>query len=125
MSTRSVAVQINYPVGTAVIGISNEWDDMTIGRITGYEESMPEIPIVKNFIDGKEYIMFSVLIYFDKEILETLCKLNPYERYNIACRGLVIVRKDKPKLNTGRLLTFEDYVRILDSCEHGDIGKIL
>ena len=75
-------------IGKKVIVLSNEWEDMTVGVVTRVElitQAKQPTFVVKDCFTKEELLTFNDVMEFDKETLQTLLKLNPYERWNLVC----------------------------------------
>lgn len=95
------------PVGTIVIGCSNEWVPMVIGQITGYDDRFGTIPFIADCIRGKELMCFSALTVYSDEAFSRLVLMNPYERFNHVASHIEI-ELDKPK--RGEDLSVAEYL---------------
>lgn len=94
------------PVGSKVISIGNEWEEMIVGTIRGYER---ELPIVFDELSQEEFLCFSVTVPYHDGLLNALLKLNPYERFALITGGKHNYIFDKK--------TDEEHRKILDPDE--------
>lgn len=108
--------RIEFPVGSKVIVISNEWENLVVGTVTGYVMNNSDIPAVFDNISGKELICCGVMHRFSNEKLKALCKLNPYERWNVVAVQSGMISSEKPKIDTDEriLNSYEEYMEKLN-----------
>ncbi len=80
-NTYSHPVYDGFPVGTPVIHISNEWEDMSVGIITSVEYG----PIVRmtdySRKELRDIFFIGLPIMYTAERFAILAKLNPAERW--------------------------------------------
>lgn len=75
-------ISMQQLVGKPVIVISNEWDNPIVGiasRIEFITLGKCPILIVKNYIDGIEYMTFGKVFAFSSQKLRAVFKLSPFE----------------------------------------------
>jgi len=71
-------------VGKPVIGFSNEWENIVVGVVTDLQfisKAQKPIPVVFNYLTGKEQLVICKLMPFTEQRLKALIKLDPYERW--------------------------------------------
>jgi hypothetical protein len=91
--TRRIILEVNFPIGDVFISIGNEWNSLHLVKIIGYNR---EIPIGRDLLSNKEYVLFSTLIKYSNSMISLLKKLNPYERYSLLNKqNSILDRKDK------------------------------
>lgn len=74
-------------VGDRVIVRSNEPDGLMIGHIKEFDDFSGKkydcpLPIVIDEKDGKDYLVFGLIIKYDSEVEKFLLTLRPIEQYN-------------------------------------------
>jgi len=95
-------LEINFPIGTEVIIITNEpnrnsknVNDIIIGTVVDYEDyGHSAFVVYSENTTNAEYVSMTDPLYYSKELEQALNKLDWYERWNIYSRGLSIITKE-------------------------------
>lgn len=66
-------------IGAMVISCSNEWQELSVGKIVDFQH---DLPIIDDVITGQR-IMGGLTIPYSKEMLHALMKLDPFERWSL------------------------------------------
>jgi len=86
-------------VGKPIISFGNEWEDMFIGfgerieTIVHNSGNVTHMLVGKNYITMKEVTNLTIVFNYNYELLITLMKLTPYERWAIATKSNSILTK--------------------------------
>lgn len=72
------------------------------------------LPLIFDLVTQKEYVVMGVLIYYSETVLKSLCSLNPYERWNIASKGISPINEKKLKYNPDYCMTLDDYLLVIE-----------
>lgn len=100
-----------YKEGDVIIGVPNEWMPMCVGPIVRFFEKGSRVPVVMDWVAGKEVLCFSPVVRYNIENLRALCKLNPFERYSLVSGFNPIYQKEKAQPDYN--MTFEEYVEAI------------
>lgn len=87
---------------------------MAIGPVVAYP--FEHIPQITDWVSGKTLTICGAVLPFSYETLEALCKLNPYERWNLlilAKNGWGTVSTQKPKHVPDYSMSHQDYVNLV------------
>lgn len=82
--------ELNQFIGKKVILFSNEWEDMIFAeglRVEPITQSAQPVLVVKDVLTDEEYLTFSMILPYSREMAHALLKLNPFERWNIRARN--------------------------------------
>lgn len=99
-------LQVNYPIGTKIIVISNEpyqhgdFNEICVGEVLAYDAiTMSGQPVIiyKDERADEEFMSLSEPMYYSQELFDSLSKLTWDERWNIYSRGVSIISKEDAK----------------------------
>lgn len=104
-----------FNVGDMVIAVSNEWENMVVGKVKDFfvHGSGEPLPIIHDFVREEDFVSMGIIVHYSPEVLKALCKLTPYERYTILSRGRITISEDKEKRSNAELLTYEQYIDVI------------
>lgn len=68
-------------IGSTVIMLSNEWEELTVGKIVGFEEKF-NTPCIFDEV-SETNVWGTTILPYDAQMLNALLKLNPFERWNL------------------------------------------
>ena len=105
----------SYPefnVGNMVIAVSNEWENMIVGKVKDFfvHGSGEPLPIIHDLVSKQDFVSMGIIVHYSPEVLKALCKLTPYERYTVLSRGRIKLVEDKEKRSNDELLTYKQYI---------------
>lgn len=71
--------------GRFIIGVSNEYSDLIVGKASIINISTSNTPVVqcKDYVSGNELIIMGKTFFFTEQRLQTLLSLNPNERCSL------------------------------------------
>ena len=93
-------------INKTIIGVSNEYQNPVIGKVTGFEPSKTHlIPIVEDMISGEKVWVNGVFKIYTSQLFHALMKLTPEERAalmfsNIYAGRTVVFNKEPPCAET-------------------------
>jgi hypothetical protein len=111
-NTYSHPVYDGFPVGTPVIHISNEWEDMSVGIITSVDYSRGGPVVQMTDYSRKELrdiIFIGLPIKYTDERFAILAKMNPAERWAMRCLNSTCASSIVDKDNGANLMEAYQY----------------
>lgn len=117
-------IELQSYIGKPVIAVPNEWDNPIIGvakEIVFITKEQTPMLVIEDYITGKEYMPFGVVMGFTEQRFKALAKLEPFEICSIIYRnscGLGTFDKNKSG-------TFSGYDALHEKLLKTDFYKIV
>lgn len=89
-NNQAVLIELQSYIGKPVISVSNEWDDPIIGigkEIVFITKANTPKLVIQDYISGKEYMPFGIVMGFTEQRFKALSKLDPFEICSLLYRN--------------------------------------
>ena len=108
-------IELSMYLDKPVICISNEWDTPIIGFVTqigSVTKAEDPVLIVRNYLDGQEYLVLGKTFHYTDQRFNALFKLDPFEW----CAFIYgdYLEEDFNKNKSGKLMDKEKVIQLLE-----------
>lgn len=87
---QTALIELQTYIDKPVISLSNEWQDPIIGigkEVIFVTQANKPMLVIEDYITGKEYMAFGVIMGFTEQRFKALAKLNPFESCSLIYRN--------------------------------------